>query len=732
MKQKNRNPFKNVLLFALTVLVIIGFIGCSSDSAEQAGEQGDKTKEVNTQVTDPLAEENPLLSEFNTPFQVPPFDKIKEDHYKPAYLEAMTQHKKEIEAIANNQEPANFANTIEALDKSGVLLHRVDLIFGAMQAANTNDHLQALAQEISPLLSQHNDDIRMNATLFTRIKAIYEQKDKLNLDESQITLIDFFYRQFIKGGAGLPPDKQARLREINQQLSVLELKFEENILKEDNKFQLVIDKKEDLAGLPDNAISEAAGAAEEKGLKGQWLFTLHKPSLIPFLQFSSKRDLREKIFTAYINRGDNNDELDNKENIKKIITLRSERAQMLGYANHAEYTLDDRMAKTPSAVYDLLEKLWTPALAMAKKEAAELQKMIDKEGGKFKLQPWDWWYYAEKLRKEKYDLDDSVLRPYFKLENVRDGAFYVASQLYGVKFIERKDIPTYHPDVQVFEVQEADGTHIGILYMDFFPRASKRGGAWMNEIRKQEVRNGQFITPIVTNNGNFTKPTGDTPSLLSFDEVETLFHEFGHGLHGLLSKGKYYHISGTDVPMDFVELPSQIMENWVFEPEVLNVYAKHYQTGEVIPKELVDKIHKASLFNQGFTSVEYLAASIVDMDWHTAQFTGEIDVHQFEKASLDKIGLIPQIVTRYRSPFFRHIFGGGYASGYYSYIWSAVLDSDAFQAFKETSLFDQETAKKFREFILSKGSSAEPMVLYKRFRGQEPSIEPLLKKRGLK
>jgi len=454
--------------------------------------------------------------------------------------------------------------------------------------------------------------------------------------------------------------------------------------------------------------------------------------MLPFLQYSENRSLREKIFKAYINKGNNNDELDNKDTLAKIAALRVERANLLGYKTHADYVLENNMAKKPENVYKFLEQLWKPALKIAKKEARELQKMISKEGHDFKLQPWDWWYYAEKLKKAKYALDEEMLRPYFKLENVREGAFSVAGKLYGIQFIERKDIPKYHEDARVFEVKEADGSHIGILYTDYFPRASKRGGAWMNSFRKQSRLHGKEIYPVITNNGNFSKPTGGKPALISSEEVITLFHEFGHGLHGLLSDCTYNRLSGTSVSRDFVELQSQIMENWAFEPEVLKMYAKHYETGEVIPQELIDKLEKARHFNQGFVTVEYLAASFLDMDWHTLTEAKELDADEFEEASLNKIGLIPEIIVRYKSPYFNHIFSGGYASGYYSYIWAEVLDADAFQAFKETSLFDQKTAQSFRENILERGGTEDPMVLYKRFRGAEPKVEYLLKKRGLK
>jgi len=675
--------------------------------------------------------ENPFFSEFDTPFQVPPFGKIKEEHYFPAFIEGIKQHNKEIEAIANNPEPPTFENTVEALEKSGALLRRVSNVFDVLNSSMTNERMQEIAKKVAPLRSKHWDDIYLNEKLFKRIKTLYEQRDKLNLTPEQRTLLEKYYKDFVRGGANLDKEKKERLREINQELSLLTLKFGENILKENNRFELVIEKEEDLEGLPQSVIDAAAETAKERGHEGKWVFTLHKPSMIPFLTYSAKRELREKIFKAYINRGNHNDELDNKEILMKIIKLRLERAKLLGYKTHAHYVLEENMAKIPENVYKFLDKVWKPALKRAKKEAEELQKMIYKEGKNFKLQPWDWWYYAEKLKKEKYVFDDSVLRPYFKLENVLKGAFYVANKLYGLQFIERHDIPKYHPDVKVFEVKDADGSHIGILYTDYFPRASKEGGAWMNSFRKQSRIGGKEIHPVVTNNGNFSKPVGGKPSLLSVEEVLTLFHEFGHALHGLLSNCTYPTLSGTSVPRDFVELPSQIMENWALEPEVLKVYAKHYKTGEVIPQELIEKLKKAKLFNQGFATVEYLAAAYLDMDWHTLTEVKDIDPLKFEEESMKRIGLIPEIVVRYRSPYFLHIFSGGYSAGYYSYIWAEVLDADAFEAFKEKGLFDKETAMSFRKNILEKGGTEDPMVLYKRFRGREPSVEPLLKRRGL-
>jgi len=552
------------------------------------------------------------------------------------------------------------------------------------------------------------------------------------LNVEQKTLLDKYFKDFIRSGANLSPKKKTRMREINEELSILSLKFGENILKENNAFELVIESEDDLAGLPGNVVASGVEAGKERGHEGKWVYTLHKSSMIPFLQYSEKRQLREKIFTAYVNRGNNNDEYDNKAIAAKIAALRAERAQLLGFPTHAHFILDKNMAKVPENVYNLLDKLWTPALKRAKAEAGELQKMINREDNDFALEPWDWWYYAEKLKKEKYDLDDEILRPYFQLKNVRQGAFDLATKLWGITFKERKDIPIYHEGVKVFEVKEADGSHIGILYTDYFVRASKRGGAWMNNYRDQYVENGEKVTPIVTNVCNFSKPAGKKPSLISLDQVTTLFHEFGHGLHGLLSKCTYPSISGTDVARDFVELPSQIMENWALEPEVLKTYARHYETGEMIPDELIEKIKNSELFNQGFKTVEYLAASYLDMDWHTLTTTREQDILEFEDYSMNRIKLIPEIVVRYRTPYFRHIFAGGYSSGYYSYIWAEVLDADAFQAFKETGLFDKKTAKAFRENVLSRGGTEEPMVLYKRFRGAEPKIEALLERRGLK
>lgn len=679
------------------------------------------------------SDQNPFFSEWTTPLGTPPFDKIRNEHFMPAFQEGMRQQKATVRAIITNPEPPTFANTIEALDYSGELLTKVSNVFFALNGANTNEEMQRIAKEIAPMLAKHNDDIGLNDTLFQRIKAVYEQKDQLDLTVEQATLLDKYYKDFVRGGANLNPEEKARFREINAELSVLTTKFGENVLNEDNNFELVIDNEADLAGLPENVIAAGAAAAKEKGYEGKWVYTLHKPSWIPFLQYSEKRDLREKIYKAYINRGNNNNEYDNKEIAAKIVALRTERAQLLGFPTHAHYVLDVNMAQNPENVYELLDKLWKPALRRAKSELREMQAIADREGQKFRLQSWDWWYYAEKLKKEKYDLNDEILRPYFQLENVRQGVFDLANKLWGITFHERKDIPVYHQDVKTFEVREADGTTIGILYTDYHPRASKRGGAWCGSYRKQMKKDGRNVIPLINNVFNLSKPTADTPALLSLDEVLTVYHEFGHALHGLFSDGTYPRLTGTSVARDFVELPSQIMENWALEPEMLKTYAVHYQTGEPIPDELIEKIKNASLFNQGFATVEYLAASYLDMDWHTLTTTRPVeDVLALEDESLNRIGLIPEIISRYRTTYFRHIFTSGYSAGYYSYIWAGVLDADAFQAFKDAGLFNRELAQSYRENILAKGGSEDPMVLYKRFRGREPSIEPLLERRGLK
>ncbi len=677
---------------------------------------------------------NPFFGEFKTPYGAPAFDKIKDADYLPAIKKGIEEKRQEVAVIVNNKDKPTFENTIVAMERSGKLLTKVMLIFSNVSSANTNPELQKIEEESTPLLSKLNDEVNMNPKLFQRVKAVYETKDNGNFTTEQKKLISDYYKGFARGGANLNDAQKAELTKINEEISMLTLQFGKNILNETNKYKMVIDNKADLAGLPESVIIGAAEEGKAAKMDGKWVFTLAKPSFIPFLQYSEKRELRKKILTAYNMMGNNGGELDNNKIASKIVNLRLKKANILGYKTWADYCLEPNMAKTPDKVYDLLNKLWVPARENAIKEVAAMQEIINKEGGKFKLEPWDWWFYAEKVKKAKYDLDEEQLRPYFKLENVRDGAFAVANKLYGITFTERKDIPVYQADVKAFEVKEATGKHIGILYVDYFPRASKRGGAWMSPYRDQNNLDNQYITPIVCNVGNFSKPAGDSPSLLSVDEVNTLFHEFGHALHGLLSNNTYPSVTGTNVAQDFVELPSQVMENWAMEPEVLKMYAKNWKTGEVMPDELIKKIQNSSKFNQGFETVEYLSAALLDMDYSTITADKEIDVQKFEKVSLDKMQLIPEIVVRYRSTYFRHIFGDpvGYSSGYYSYIWAAVLDADAFEAFKETTLFDKKTAESFRTNVLSKGGTDEPMTLYKNFRGAEPKIEPLLKRRGLK
>ena len=673
--------------------------------------------------------ENPFFTEWTTPFGVPPWGEIHEDHFLPAFERAIAGARAEVEAIAQNPEPPTFENTVAALDGSGLMMAKVGGVFFTLSGAETNDRVQEIAREVAPLASNLRDDILMNPQLFERVKAIYEQRAELELDVEQQHLLDKAYRDFQRGGAELSDTDKERTRVINSELSTLGLKFSDNVLAETNKYQLFIDSEEDLAGLPPGVIEGAAIAAAEAGQEGKWLFTVHRPSVYPFLDYADNRELREQIFTAYIMRGDHGDDFDNKEILSTVLVLRAEKAKLLGYDTHADFILDERMAKTPQAVYQLLDDLWNPSLTVAREEAATLQAAIEADGFDFNLEPWDWRYYAEKVRQARYDVDEQEVRPYFMIDNVIDGAFTVANRLYGIEFTERTDIPTYHPDVRTYEVTDVDGSHLGVFMADYYPRPGKRGGAWSRDIRGQWIKDGEEVRPVVLNVGNFSRPVGDDPALLSLEQAQTLFHELGHGLHSLLSDLQYR--GSADVKWDFVELPSQIMENWLLEPEVLKLYATHYQTGEVIPDELVAKVRAAEQFNQGFTSVEYLAACYLDMDWHTLEDPAGVDVNAFEKASMDKIGLIPEIVVRYRSTYFGHIIGG-YSAGYYSYIWAEVLDADAFEAFKETSLFDQETALAFRTNILERGGSEDPEVLYLRFRGREPSVEPLLKKRGLK
>jgi peptidyl-dipeptidase Dcp len=676
---------------------------------------------------------NPFFETYTAPFEVPPFDKILNAHYLPAFQEGMKQHNADIELIAANTAAPDFANTIEALDRSGDLLTRVSAVFFNIKEANTNDSINVIAEEVAPLLSQHNDAIVLNEALFAKVKAVYDKKETLQLNPEQARLLEETFKDFVRGGANLTADKKEELKKVNEQLSLLELKFDKNLLAETNSFKLVIENKDDLAGLPENVVAGAAEQAKADGMDGKWVFTLQKPSWIPFVTYSEKRELREKIYKAMYNRGNNDNENDNKVVINQFVNLRLQKANIMGFESWSAYVLDNTMAKKPENVYNLLQKVFNPAIARAKEEVADMQKMVDSEGGKFKIESWDWWYYAEKVRSEKYALDEEQLRPYFEVNNVRDGAFAVATKLFGLTFTKLENMPLYHPECQVYEVKDADASLIGVIYLDFFPRESKKGGAWMTNYREQKITaDGKNIRPVVSLTCNFSKPVGDKPALLSYDEVETFFHEFGHGLHGLLSQCTYVSIAGTNVSRDFVELPSQIMEHWAAEREVLKMYARHYQTGEVIPQELIDKMDKAGKFNQGFVTSEFIAAAFLDMDFHTITTPGDIDVNDFENKSMEKIGLIKEIIPRYRPTYFAHAFSWGYSSGYYSYTWAEVLDADAFNAFKETGdIFNQDVAKSFRTNVLERGNTDEPMKLYLNFRGKEPGIEPLLKNRGL-
>jgi peptidyl-dipeptidase Dcp len=676
--------------------------------------------------------DNPFFSEYNTPFDVPPFERIKASHFKPAFLKGFEEQKKAVKEIITNSQPPTFDNTIKPLEYSGELLTKVSRVFGSLNSANTNDTLQAINKEIAPLSSKHRDDINLNDTLFQRVKSVFENRDKLKLTEEEKKVLEDTYKDFLRSGAALSAEDKLKLRKINEELSLLSVQFGQNLLAETNAFKLVIDSREDLAGLPEGIIEQAASLAAGMNLKGKWVFTIQYPIMEPFLKYSENRNLREKLFTAYFMKGDNGNEKDNKSIIATMARLRVERSRLLGYKSYADFALERNMAKTPEKVMEFLGQVWEAAIPVAKAEAAARQELVRKEGDNFKLEPWDWWYYTEKIKKEKYELDDEITRPYFKIENVIDGMFYVANKLYNLSFTKRNDIPKYHPDVVTFEVTR-DNKHVGILMIDNYPRSSKRGGAWCGALRGQsrDIK-GRMVNPVVTMVTNSTPPAGDKPSLLTADEASTLFHEFGHALHQLLSNSTYPGVSGTSVPRDFVELPSQIMEHWVLEPEVLKVYAKHYKTGEIIPAEIVEKLEKTSKFNTGFTTVEFLAAALLDMEYHTVTEPVEIDIRDFEKKALDKYGLIPEIKPRYRSTYFNHIWSSGYASGYYSYFWSEMLDADAFQAFKETGdIFNREVAGKFEKEILSRGGTRDPLEMYKAFRGKEPDISALLINRGL-
>lgn len=674
---------------------------------------------------------NPFFEKWDTPYEVPPFEKITDDHYREAILKGIKEQEGEILAIISNPEEATFENTIATYDQSGELLRKVLPVFYGITSAQSTPELQALQVELSPVLSKHMDNIMMNPDLFNRVKHVYDNSEKFDLIREENRLLFDLYRDFVRGGALLPDGNKEKFKQINEEISTLQTKFGQNLLAETASFQLIIDKKEDLAGLPDDLIASAANRAVKSGHNGKWIFGLDNPSIMPFLQYADNRELRKKIFEAYLNRCNNNNEYDNKEIIKRLITLRNNKIILLGYPTFANYALETRMAKTPEAVYDLLDQLWLPALAKAKQERDEMQVLI---GNTFQLESWDWRYYSEKIRQQKYNLSEEMVRPYFESGNVREGIFWVCNQLYGITFKELTNIPKPHPDAKAFLCIDFDGkTELGVLYIDLFARPGfKRGGAWCGSYRTQCYEKEQRVMPITTIVCNFTAPLDNEPALLTTDEVETFFHEFGHALHNLFKNIQYH---GTaSVPRDFVELPSQIMEHWAFHPQVLSNYAKHYQTKETIPQELIDKIEKSSKYGQGFATTEYLAASYLDMDYHY-QLTNpqELDVIKFEYETLNKRGLLSEIPPRYRSTYFQHTMTGGYTAGYYSYIWSEVLDADGFKAFEESgNIFNRQIANRFRHFVLEPGCIDDSQDMYYNFRQAQPKIDALLENRGLK
>ncbi len=672
---------------------------------------------------------NPFFTEWNTPFGTAPFSQIKTDHYRPAFARAITATRLEIAAIVDNKAAPDFENTIVALERAGALMSKVAGVFYNISSADTNDELKAIATEMSPKMAALSDEINLNEELWLRIKNVWDQRENLTLNTEQMTLLEDTYKGFSRRGANLNDADKEKLTKINKELAELTTKFGQDWLTENNAFSLVLDEK-DLAGLPESVRASGKAAAKQAGMDDKWVYGLNRTGINPFLTYSDRRDLREKIYKAYINRGSNGNEADSRETLRRTANLRLQRANLLGYPTHADYILEVNMAKNPKRVYALLDKIWPSAQSRAREEIADMQKLVSADDSSATLAAWDWRKYSEQVRKARFDLDEEAIKQYFVLENVRDATFETATKLFGITFHERKDIEVYHPDVIAFEVREADGTHIGVLYNDYYARPSKRGGAWMNSYRGQRKQAGKNITPIIVNVWNYSKPADGKPSLLSWDEASTFFHEFGHAVHGLLSEATYSSLAGTSTPRDYVEFPSQVLENWASQPEVMRSYGKHWQTGEIIPDAIIERLDKAGTFNQGFATTEYLAASYLDLAWHTITEPVTEDALVFEKKVLDKLGLIETIDPRYRSPYFSHIFSGGYSSGYYGYIWAEVLDADAFAWFEDEGIFNQEVAKRFREHILATGSTKDVMQLYIDFRGREPEIDSLLKRRG--
>jgi peptidyl-dipeptidase Dcp len=705
--------------------IAIALAGCQSNDSNTSKAQESK------QTTQQAEHVNLLFSEFTTPHGIPPFDQIQKSDYLPAFEQSIIDNKKEIAVIANATNEATFTNTIEAMEKSGDFLNRVSNVFYGLTGSMSDEEMRSIAKAVSPQLSALNDDINLNAKLFARVKAVYDKKDQLNLKVNELTLLEKTYKGFVRGGANLSDADKVKLRLLNTQLSELSLKFGENLLHETNSFEMVIDNKADLNGLPDDIIAAAAVTASDRGHEGKWVFTTHRPSKNPFLTYATNRKLRETLYKGYTMRGNNDDAFDNKKIAAETASLRYKKAQLLGYKTHAHFVLENATAKTPENVFGLLNQVWPAALARAKEESADIQKLANEQGAKIEVEAWDWWFYSEKIRKARYDIDAAETKPYFSLEGTLQGIFFTAEKLWGVTFKERNDLPKYHEDVRTFEVFDKDGSYVGIYMTDHYVRESKRGGAWMSSFRKQHRMYGEEVTPIIYNVLNYPRPVGDTPTLLTFDQASTLFHEFGHAIQGLLSNGYYRSQTGTALPRDYVEYPSQVMENWMTEPEVLANFAKHYKTGEVIPMELVEKIQASGKFNQGFGTTEYLGAALLDMSWHSLETAELQDAAVFEKKVLSEIGLIKEISPRYRTGYFSHIFSGGYSSGYYGYIWSNIYDADTWLAFKENGIFDEKTADLYRKHILEPGGSEDPAVMYRRFRGQDPKVQPLLERRGL-
>ncbi len=676
--------------------------------------------------------DNPLLQPFETQHQIAPFELIKDEHFSPAVIKSKEMAEAELAQIIENTEPPTFENTVAALDRAGQQLSAVTSVFYNYLSARTNKKLQKVAQEISPVLSKYSDDIYLNESLFQKVKSVYENKESFHLNTEQNMLLEKTYKKFVRNGANLSAESKERLRVINKELSKLSLEYGDNILAEINEYKLVLNDSAQLAGLPQELIAAAAATAEEQNMKGKWVFTLQNSSVMPFLQYAKDRNLRKEIWNAYQGVGSGT-KYNNESLVQEMSNLRLEKATMLGYNTFADYSLEETMAKNADNVYALLNKLWKPALEKAKMEANDIQLKMQQDGIQDEVQPYDWRYYTEIIRKERFTLDEQEMKPFFELNNVRNGIFMVTEKLFGITFKQVTNLPIYHKDVTSWEVFDKDQTLLGVLYMDMHPRGGeKKGGAWMSSFRSQSMENGKRVIPIITIVCNFTPPDAKGISLLTFDETSTFFHEFGHALHGLLSQTNYVTLAGTSVSRDFVELPSQIMENWASDPQVLKMYAKHYQTGEAIPDSLIAKMQNAGTFDQGFATVEYLAASLLDLDYHTITQPISNNIASFENNALQKMGLISSIIPRYKSTYFRHIFSGGYSAGYYSYIWSGVLDTDAYDAFKSSGdVFNQEIATSFRKNILEKGGTEDPAALYKAFRGQEPTIKPLLQKRGL-